>query len=495
MNINKEKRVLMIAPNIIGVKGGMNRFVPGLGIMYLAAVLEERGFHVAIRDTAVEGHDIRTNTDIHSSLEVIGERDETIRDYVADFKPDIVGVSVLFYSQNSQGHNVAKIVKSLNPNTLVVIGGNQVSENYASIMKNKNIDYAMINECDLVFADFVEAYFSGKDYKKIPGLVYRTDVGLEVNNNSSFIKNLDEIPLPARHLVNMEKYFEIGLSHNPYARHSRVGYVMTSRGCPEKCAFCTTPIRWGRRVRLRSIENVGQELKQLQDEYKVGEIQFEDDTLTLNLKHLHKLCDAIEPLGLLWNTVNGVRIDYHERKPKAQEEMFKRMADSGCYQVCFGLESGDQRVLDKLLNKNLKLSAVEPCIDAAKKAGLSVHLFLMVGFPGETLDEMERTIAYAGRLGPDSCSISIYTPLPGTPLHKYAYENGYLVGGITEDNILFAKSNIKVTGFTPDEFENQVITWTNELNNALKERDPDKFHEKYKRFLDKDKGITFMKHT
>ena len=495
INSNNGKRVLMISPNIIGVKGGMNRFMPGLGIMYLAAVLEERGFHVAIRDTAVEGNDIRIHTDINSNLEIIGERDETIRDYVANFKPDLVGISVLFYTQSAQGQNVAKIVKSINPSTLVVIGGNQVSENYASIMKNKNIDYAMINECDLVFADFVEAYFSGKDYKKIPGLVYRTDGGLKVNNNNSFIENLDEIPLPARHLVNMEKYFEIGLSHNPYARHPRVGYVMTSRGCPEKCAFCTSPIRWGRKYRRRSIENIGLELRQLRDEYKVGEIQFEDDTLSINLKHLHKLCDTIEPLGLLWNTVNGIRIDYHGRKPEVQDEMFRRMADSGCYQVCFGLESGDQRVLDELLNKNLKLSTAEPCINAAKKAGLSVHLFLMVGFPGEALEEMERTIAYAKMLGPDSCSISIFTPLPGTSLYKYAYENDYFVDGFTEDNILFAKSNIKIPGFTPEEFEKQVMAWTNELNNELKKRDPGKFHEKYKRFLDKDKSITFMKHT
>jgi len=492
---NKDKRILMISPNNIGVKGGISRFMPGLGIMYLASVLEDRGFHVAIRDTAVEGYDIRTDTSIHPSLEIIGERDEAIRDYVADFKPDLVGISVLFYSQSSQGHNVAKIVKSLNPNTLVVVGGNQVSENYASIMKNKNIDYAMIDECDLVFADFVEAYFSDTDYRKIPGLVYRSNGGLEVNNNNSFIKNLDDIPLPARHLVNMEKYFEIGLSHNPYARHPRVGYVMTSRGCPEKCAFCTTPIRWGRKVRWRSIENVELELRQLRDEYKVGEIQFEDDTLTLNIKHLHKLCDTIEKLGIMWNTVNGVRIDYHAGKPQVQEDMFRRMAASGCYQVCFGLESGNQRVLDKILNKNLKLSAVEPCINAAKKAGLSVHLFLMVGFPGETLEEMERTIAYAKMLGPDSCSISIFTPLPGTPLYKYAFENNYMVGGFTEENILFAKSNIKVAGFTPEEFEKQVTLWTNELNNELKKNDPGKFHEKYKRFLDENESFTFVKHS
>jgi radical SAM superfamily enzyme YgiQ (UPF0313 family) len=108
---------------------------------------------------------------------------------------------------------------------------------------------------------------------------------------------------------------------------------------------------------------------------------------------------------------------------------------------------------------------------------------------------MERTIAYAKMLGPDSCSISIFTPLPGTPLYKYAFENNYMVGGFTEENILFAKSNIKVAGFTPEEFEKQVTLWTNELNNELKKNDPGKFHEKYKRFLDENESFTFVKHS
>ncbi len=463
--------------------------------MYIAAVLEQRGFQVAIRDTAVEGYDRKVDTALHPSIIIIGESEESIRNYIADYNPDIVGISVLFYNQAPQIHTIARLVKSSNPEIPVVIGGNQVSEKYAQLMEDGNIDFAMINECDLNFADFVEAYFSNRDYMKTSGLVYRTNKGLHVNDPYKRVKDLDALPFPARHLVNMEKYFEIGLFHNPYSRHPRVGHVMTSRGCPEKCTFCTTPLRWGNIIRWRSPENVVKEIKELKETYGIGEIQFEDDSLTLNVKNLECLCDLMEPLGIVWNTVNGIRPDYHSSKAGFQEKMFKKMADSGCYQACLGVETGNQDLLDNLLRKRLNLNTVKPCVDAAKKAGISVHIFLMVGFPGETIEDMERSMDFAATLGADSFSISIYTPFPGTPLYEYAKENDYLVPGFSENNILFRKSNIKIPGITPEEFEKQVIVWTNLLNNKLKQSDPEKFKGKYDRFLDKDGSFTFRKHS
>jgi len=423
---------------------------------------------------------------------MIGESDQSIHDYIVDYDPDIVGISVLFYNQAPQMHTVARLVKSINPDIPVVVGGNQVSEKYPSLMEDSNIDFAMINECDLAFPDFVEAYFSNGNYKTTPGLVYRTKRGLYVNDPDKRLTNLDELPFPARHLVDMEKYFEVGLFHNPYSRSPRVGHVMTSRGCPEKCTFCTTPLRWGNRLRWRSPENVAQEIKQLKEVYNIGEIQFEDDTLTLHLKNLERLCDLIKPLGIVWNTVNGIRADYHGSD---QERMFKKMAESGCYQVCLGVETGNQDLLDNLIKKRLDLKVVKPCVEAAKKAGISTHIFLMVGFPGETLEDMERSMDFAETLGADSFSISIYTPLPGTPLYEYAKKNDYLVPGFSENNILFAKSNIKIPGITPEEFEKQVIEWTNRLNNKLKETDPEKFKNKYGRFLDKNNSFRFRKHS
>lgn len=495
MKKTKNIRVLLISPNIIGIRNGINRIQPGLGIMYIAAVLEQRGICVKIYDTALEGYNRQVDSFIHPDLVVIGESDDSIRDYIANFNPDIVGISVLFYNQTSQAHSIARLAKSVNSKIKVVIGGNQVNEKYSFLMKDENIDFAMIKECDIVFADFVEAYCYNRNYKEVSGLVYRTENGLKVNLDSRKIENLDMLPFPARHLVNMEKYFKIGLFHNPYSLHSRVGHVITSRGCPEKCTFCSTPRIWGNTVRFRSPESVVKEIKKMKEVYRIGEVQFEDDTLTLNIKNLFKLCDLLEPLGLVWNTVNGIRVDYHGKKAGIQEKMFKRMSESGCYQVCFGVETGNQKLLNNLLKKRLDLNFVQPAIEAAKKAGISVHIFLMVGFPGETMEEMERSIEWAGNLGADSYSVSLYTPLPGTLLFEYAKKYDYLIPGFTEDNILFAKANIKVPGFKPDEFEKQVMLWTNYLNHKLKERNQGEFKKKYKRFLDKKDTFLFRKHS
>ena len=203
----KDIKVLLISPNVLGLRDGINRIQPGLGIMYIAAVLEERGFQVSIRDTAVEGYDRKVDSSIHPSVMMIGESEDSIRNFIDDYSPDMIGISVLFYNQAPQIHTIARLARSYNPKMPVVIGGNQVSEKYAELMKDANIDFAMINECDLNFADFVEAYFSNRDYMKTPGLVHRTNSGLSVNNPNKRVQDLDGLPFPARHLVNMEKYF------------------------------------------------------------------------------------------------------------------------------------------------------------------------------------------------------------------------------------------------------------------------------------------------
>ena len=488
-------RVLLVAPNVLGLKDGINRIQPGLGIMYLAAVLEQRGCQVAIYDSALDGYERQVEVAGRPGIVEIGDDDQAILRRLDDFQPDFVGISVLFYNQTAQANHLAGLVKEYKAELPVMVGGNQVSEEYGRLMANDNIDFAMLGESDINLADFIELYFSEGDYHTVPGLVYRKGDGLQVNPAGGIVKKLDELPFPARHLVNMEKYFDISMFHNPYSRHPRVGNVMTSRGCPEKCTFCTTPLRWGKNIRWRSPENVYEEIALLKERYGVGEIQFEDDSLTLNIKNLFRLCDLIEPLGLSWNTVNGIRADYHGRQQGKQQAMFDKMAKAGCYQVCLGVETGNQELLDNLLNKNLDLQAVEPCVVAAKAAGLAVHLFLMVGFPGETVAQMEKTIAFAEGLDVDSCSISIYSPLPGTKMYDYAEANNYLVDGFNRDNILFAKANIKVPGLSPEEFEEKVINWTNRLNNKLKEKAPEKYQQKYGKFLNEDNTFLFRKHS
>lgn len=487
-------RVAILSPNVLGLKGGINRAQPGLGMMYLGAVLESRGHEVFLHDCAAEGYE--RQEPINERMLLIGESDSEIEAYLRDIRPDYVGISILFSNLASSGHRIASLTKRLFPDVPVIVGGNHVnSRGEEMLKKNPDIDFAMARECDFTFADLIESLKNGRDFKNIPGIIYREGGAVVRNRTAAMVKQMDDLPYPARHLINMEKYFKIGKFHNPFSKHPRVANVMCSRGCPEKCTFCTTPEMWGSTIRWRSPQNVAGEIKSLIDEYRVGEIQFEDDTLTLNRPKLLELCDLIEPFQIKWNTVNGIKVNYHSGDRSVQEHMFRRMADAGCYQVCLAIESGNQKLLDNLVHKNLDLSVVPQTIDAAKKAGIQAHSFFMVGFPGETIEDMEATVDYALGLDLDSYSLSLYNPLPGTPLFDYAKSNGFLVDDFSEERILYAKSNIKIPGMSPEEVERKVSEWNKRLNGKVQQSNPKAFQEHYGRFLRENDVNIFQKNS
>lgn len=487
-------RVAILSPNVMGLIGGINRAQPGLGMMYLGAVLESRGHEVFLRDCAAEGYERQIPLDDRMLL--IGESDEQIADYLKDVQPEFIGISILFSNLAPQAQNIASISKRLFPKVPVIIGGNHVSAKAEEMMRaNPAIDLAMAKECDFTFAELIERLKSGRDHRDIPGVIYREGDSILRNRIPATVKRMDDLPFPARHLMNMEKYFKIGKFHNPFSKHPRVANVMCSRGCPENCSFCTTPEMWGQTIRWRSPKNVADEIQSIIEDYGVGEIQFEDDTLTLNRKNLLELCDLIEPFRIKWNTVNGIKVNYHSKDPSVQDHMFQRMADAGCYQVCLAIESGNQDLLDNLVQKNLDLAVVPQTIESAKKAGIQVHSFFMVGFPGETREDMEATIDYAESLDLDSYSLSLYNPLPGTRLFDHAKQNGYLVDDFREDRILYAKSNVKIPGTTPEEVERLVSVWNKRLNSKILKKDRKAFEAHYGRFLRENDVDVFQKNS
>ena len=252
---------------------------------------------------------------------------------------------------------------------------------------------------------------------------------------------------------------------------------MCSRGCPEKCTFCTTPQMWGSNVRWRTTENIKEEVSADVKSFNIGEIQFLDDTLTVNKKNLFSLCDYLEKLGLPWCTPNGTKVNYHLR---TQSEMYQRMADSGCYQITLACESGNQRVLDNLINKRLDLETVYPAIERAKKAGMLVHTFWILGYPGETFEEIQNTVNFAMNSGADSFGFAILNPLPGTPIYRQVMKEKLWWNGRTMDDMMLRSSLIKVDGFNgPEEFEKFVNDANVRANLMLKEKDPDRFKYKY----------------
>lgn len=472
--INGFMKILLISPNIKGMEGGVNRIQPPLGIAYLSAYLSKE-HEVIIYDTAIEGWNNQIS--LGNQIISIGESDSAIEQKIRSIKPDVVGISILFGNLMDSALNIAKICKQVSPTIQVVCGGNYITNvirdwqtNIRSgLFYSSDIDYYFVGEADIAFLEFLKS----TNKKKSPGICFFFDDRLVVNEPSPFM-NLSNGLDPMWELFDMEKYFSVGLSHSAQSYSPRVLPVMASRGCPEKCQFCTTPQTWGSSVRWKDTYKLYLEMSRFISKYQIGEIQFQDDTITAHLPKLYQLCEYIKEFKLPWCTPNGIKLNYHTPK---QSEMFTKMKESGCYQVTLACESGVQRVLDNIVRKNLQVNQFKPSIQRAKDAGLMVHTFWIVGFPGETREEMERTIEIASECGADSFSVSILTPLPGTSIYrKVITENLWWDNSHGPNSALFRKSLVQVDGFdSPESFENWVDAQNLFLNDLLGNLDPKRY--------------------
>ena len=490
----KKAKVLLVTPNLKGIGDGVNRIQPSLGLLLIAPILEQNGHEVKIYDAALDGWNNRCVIDKKNNIVMIGQTDDKIAKYVSDFSPDIVAISVLFSNLLESAQNIAKIVKKVNKNIYVVLGGNHISSAVSDYnislldknsglpdeikdLENNHFDFAMCGEGEFSFLELVNKLINKEDISKVPGLAIKIGNKKYLINPSTRIHDLNILPRPARHLVDMEAYFKIGAFHSAKSRSKRVLSVMCSRGCPEKCTFCSTPHMWGTDTRWRSTNHIMDEIANDVRDYKIGEIQFDDDTITVNKKNLFALCGELEKIGLPWCTPNGTKVNYHFNK---QQEMYDVMANSGCYQITLACESGVQRVLDDIINKRLPLETIYPSIENAKKSGMLVHTFWIIGYPGETYEEMQKTVDFAINSGADSFSFAILSPLPGTPIYRKIVKDNLWWPSRSLDDMLFRSSLVKIDGFSgPDEFEKFVNETNKKSNLLLKERDPKRFEYKY----------------
>jgi magnesium-protoporphyrin IX monomethyl ester (oxidative) cyclase len=249
----------------------------------------------------------------------------------------------------------------------------------------------------------------------------------------------------------MEEYFA-AVQENPLRGEIYKPWteILTSRGCPYNCVFCTHHIVWGRKWRGRSPENVVDEIEQVVKIYHVKQIDFLDDNMTLDRKRMNDICDLIIKRGLKieWFTPNGVRAD------TLNEELLTKMKKSGCKKIRVAPESGVQRVVDQIIKKNLDLKSVERAVVLCKKVGIKVGCFFVIGLIGETKEEINETIKFAYRLrqlGAESFVFSIATPIQGTELYEQAKRGGFLRDCFSDEALAAAEPLIETPEFTANE--------------------------------------------
>ena len=406
----------------------LTRFVtkdimPPLGLGWLAAVLEQNQISVSIIDALAERMDL-----------------ETVVNKVKQNSPDIIGITCVTHMRKD-AFDTADRIKQTCPKTTIIIGGPHVTFTAEDTLANiQSVDIIVRGEGEITFLELVKALESGTNYSDIKGISFRSGQNIIHNPPRPFIENLDELPFPARHLFPMDKYdFKIPFSN------VRATNVLSGRGCPIGCIYCSTTNMWGKIIRVRSPKNVVDEIEKIVKECGIRGIYFFDDTFTFHRARVIQICDEIiaRALDLTWFCESRVDV--------VDEELLYKMKKAGCKIVALGVESGSQRVLD-IINKKISVSQSITAINLCKKVGLKSKAFFMYGIPGELPQDIEATFRLAYGLIPDEQIVGICEIRPGTEVEDIAREKNLLPEGFS-----WAKTGELLPKYQQDELFQQEV--------------------------------------
>lgn len=455
--MNRPKIMLCIPPIALGViTGRFGRFweigscTPPQGLCQIAAISGKKGYETKILDCQV----MRIGLD------------EAVNN-ILEFNPEFVGVSSTTVSIDAAG-KLAKKIKELKPSIMTIIGGAHVSALPAQTLKEFSwFDAAVIGEGEVTFHELIEAVLSNSRLDKVRGLAYRDNGRITVNMPRPFIKDLDFLPMPAWDLLpKLSKYYRTSAQRS---NEFPIASVVTSRGCPFNCSFCDKSV-FGQALRTHSAKYVLEMIGVLKYKHAIRALQFNDDLFIADKNRLIGICEGIlkNNLKISWSC-NG-RLDLLDL------EILKLMRRSGCWQIAFGVESGDEKIIEKI-NKKIYLDKIPEKLKLVKKAGISTKGFFILGLPQETRKTIKKTIEYAKRIPLDDIQFSIFTPYPGSEMYKYLIENegfipewdkmntvfpSYVSKSLTkEDLIYYQRKGTKDFYFRIRPFINQALKFRN----------------------------------
>ncbi len=373
-----------------------------INLGYIAASLEQEGANIKVVDFCVDDF---VESDFICLLK--------------EFNPSMVGFTGMTSSINFV-RDIAKLIKQYDSNILTVLGGVHVSAIPKRTMEEiPNIDVGVMGEGEETIKEIYRLKAEEKPLEGIKGTVVRSGEKIEINPMRELIKDVNEIPFPARHLFDVKKYNKSHVSKGFSRKYKKIMELITTRGCPNQCIFCAGHISYGYMLRARSYENITAEIEYLIKNYGTNHISIEDDTFTLNKELVRRLCAYFREKKLSWNCNARVNtVDF---------EILKMMKDSGCKKISFGVESGSPRIL-KLIKKGITLEQVRAAFAASKKAGIryTEGTFILGSHPSETEDDVKQTISLIFELMPDFAALSIICPFPGTEVYRLMEEKNLL---------------------------------------------------------------------
>jgi len=380
--------------------------VAPIGLGYIASFLLRQGHDVKIFDDA-----IMTSPQFRAEIE--------------EYRPDLVGFFTYTYAIESC-LAWAGIIKGIDPTIRTVFGGPHPTHLPRETLAHRDVDFVCVGEGEETMTELAGALARRQRPDGIKGLMFKDEGGGIVDNGPRpFIKDLDTLPFPAYHLLRLDRY-----RSNPTRRFTtmRFATISTLRGCSYRCLFCSQ--MFGQQVRFRSPESVVSELEFLAQHYGIGELRFLDDDFTIDPERAIAVCDLMVRRGLklIWNCNSKVT--------SASRPLFQAMRRAGCRGVLIGVESGVQEMLD-VMQKDITLEQIEKGVALAKEIIGFVNCTFLFGMPGDTVERVRRTIAFAKKLDPDFAYFSIAHPIPGSQLFHEALGMGF-----------FDKESVAWEGFT-----------------------------------------------
>ncbi|MFW9834383.1 MAG: B12-binding domain-containing radical SAM protein [Candidatus Thorarchaeota archaeon] len=390
-------RVLLTIPNSSNeIRDSLGYITPPLGIGYVASYLREFGGHEVVIHDGI----------LHKTT------DNEFAELVLNYRPHVVGISAQATPAIYDVYRLAAIVKDSDPDCRVVVGGAHASFSDDIILKDApQIDFVVRGEGERVMLDLLENMTTDQ-LERVKGISYRIKSIIKRNPLPPLNEDLDLLPFPAYDLMDMNQYLQ-----GPV----RIGTMISSRGCPYRCTFCSSSRTSGKKWRGRSAESVIAEVDLLVKKYKIRELEFLDDLFCYDPLRVKQICDLMRTRNYSLGWTCSVRADILSNNPN----MAGWLRRAGCHSVYMGVESGSQRVLD-MMRKDITLSQVWRSNEIAKWANLNRIFSFMLGYPGETIEEVKSTVDIACRLDPEIAQITICTPYPGTPLYEYAKKEDLL---------------------------------------------------------------------
>lgn len=371
------KVLLLFKPNIPAVNTQQN-VIPN-GLLYIGALLLSRNIDAEVLNLSNKSWD-------------------ECRKIIKEKNPDIVGISCYTFNRHTC-IKLAGLIKEINHEIKVVFGGPHSSITHSQLLENyKDIDIIILNEGEITFLELVEKLKNKESIENLCGIVYRGN-GIVNSGFRQPIENLDELPIPAQ-----------------YFKYKR---IITSRGCPGRCVFCDTPYLWGHKVRLRSTNNVVDELEMLNKKYGISSFIISDDTFTFDKNRTIGICKEIIRRGL------KITWDCRSRVNFICEERLRWMKKAGCVIISYGIESGSQKILDNL-KKGIRVNQIKKAAMLARKFGFKLNYFIIVGSPGETDDTIRETMKIIEETKPTSIFTYIMQLTPGTEIYEMAKKYGFI---------------------------------------------------------------------